>query len=88
MQGGVGETSSAATSTTGITEVGSSVLVAQDSVLHGTHDLDSASQTNDHHDYVPIANLEVETSNLIPHSFGSFHLNIFALLFSLHYLEQ
>ncbi|XP_004490977.1 uncharacterized protein [Cicer arietinum] len=32
--GGVGETSSAATSTTGITEVGSSVLVAQDSVLH------------------------------------------------------
>ncbi|XP_027187751.1 uncharacterized protein [Cicer arietinum] len=62
LQGGVGETSSAATSTTGITEVGSSVLVAQDSVLHGTHDLDSASQTNDHHDYVPIANLEVETN--------------------------
>lgn len=44
---GVAETSSAATLTTGITEVGSSSLVNQDPLLHASDGLDSASQTND-----------------------------------------
>lgn len=58
---GVGETSSAATPATGITEVGSSYLVHQDHVPRGNDDLDSASQTNDHdHDSTPIGNVEEE----------------------------
>ncbi|WJX58860.1 hypothetical protein P8452_44268 [Trifolium repens] len=57
---GVGETSSAATPTTGITEVGSSGLLAHDSISRGSNDLESASQTNDHLDAALIGNLEVE----------------------------
>ncbi|MCI87266.1 hypothetical protein A2U01_0108548, partial [Trifolium medium] len=50
---GVGETSSAATPTTGITDVGSSGLLAHDSISHGSNDLESASQTNDHLESAP-----------------------------------
>ncbi|KAK2377166.1 hypothetical protein P8452_48960 [Trifolium repens] len=57
---GVGETSSAATPATGITEVGSSGLLARDSISRGSNDLDFASQTNDHLDSALIDNLEVE----------------------------
>lgn len=79
---GISETASAATPTTGITEVDSSGLVAQHSVLHARDDLDSASQTSDHHNSPSLGILE--TGNLIPPSFSSSHLNIFTLLFSLY----
>lgn len=55
----VAETSSAATRTTGITEVGSSSLVAQDTLLHTGDGLDSASQTCDQDP----ASLDIETGN-------------------------
>ncbi|PNY00236.1 hypothetical protein L195_g023512 [Trifolium pratense] len=57
---GVGETSSAATPATGITDVGSSGLLAHDSISRGSNDMDFASQTNDHLDSAQIGNLEVE----------------------------
>ncbi|GAU36652.1 hypothetical protein TSUD_213060 [Trifolium subterraneum] len=57
---GVGETSSAATPATGITDVGSSGLLAHDSISRGSNDMESASQTNDHLDSAQIGNLEVE----------------------------
>jgi hypothetical protein len=79
---GVGETSSAATPATGITEVGSSGLLARDSISRGSNDLDFASQTNDHLDSALIDNLEVEAGNLISTSFSSLHLNIFTLIFA------
>lgn len=83
LQDGVGETSSAATPATGITEVGSSYHVHQDHVSRGNDDLDSASQTNDHdHDSAPIGNVEEGVGNLILPSFRSFHLNMFAFLFN------
>lgn len=67
---GVTETSSAPT--TGITEVGSSGLVAQaqDTASHASDGLDSASQTNDYDSGNP------ETGNLIPPSFSTNHLNV------------
>ena len=80
-QDGVGETSSAATPATGITEVDSSYLVPQDHVSRGNDDLDSASQTNDQdHDSAPIGNVEEEVGNLILPSFRSFHLNIYVCI--------
>ncbi|CAJ2678410.1 unnamed protein product [Trifolium pratense] len=49
-----GETSSAAaTPTTGITDIGSSGLLAHDSVSRGSNDLESASQTNNHLEFAP-----------------------------------
>ncbi|KAL5101876.1 hypothetical protein RYX36_006203 [Vicia faba] len=57
----VGEISSAATLKTGMTEVGSSGLVAHDSLSRASDDLNSTSQTNDHHqDSAPIINQEIE----------------------------
>lgn len=90
-QDGVGETSSAATPATGITEVGSSYLVPQDYVTRGNDDLDSASQTNDHdhdHDFAPIGNVEEDAGNLILPSFRSFHLNMFAFLFNFRKIRR
>ncbi|XP_050904295.1 uncharacterized protein LOC127118183 isoform X2 [Lathyrus oleraceus] len=61
---GVGETSSTATLTTGMTEVGSSCLVAYDSLSCASDDLDSRSQTNDHHqDSAPTINREIGADN-------------------------
>ncbi|CAK8538291.1 unnamed protein product [Lathyrus sativus] len=58
------ETSSAATLTTGMTEVGSSCLVAHDSISCASDDLDSRSQTNDHHhDSAPTINREIGTDD-------------------------
>ncbi|CAI8586284.1 unnamed protein product [Vicia faba] len=57
----VGEISSAATLKTGMTEVGSSGLVAHDSLSRASDDLNFTSQTNDHHqDSAPTINQEIE----------------------------
>ncbi|XP_045832183.1 uncharacterized protein LOC123923535 [Trifolium pratense] len=57
---GVGETSSTATPATGITDVGSSGLLAHDSISRGSNDMDFASQTNDHLDSGVMDNVPTE----------------------------